>query len=67
MLSPKVSTTPLQQWGFRQCLPSSWTTLRDKHFWYPIAVMGVIDTFGQYLNILKLEEPLTFSSAYDLI
>ena len=34
------------QWGFRQCLPFSWTTLRDKHCRQPIAVMGVVDTFG---------------------
>ena len=27
-LSTNVSTTPLRQWGFRQCLPFSWTTLR---------------------------------------
>ena len=40
-----VSTTPLRQWGFRQCLPFSWTTLRDKHCRHPIAVMGVVDTF----------------------
>ena len=46
-LSPNVSTTLLQQWGFRQCLPFSWTTLRGKHCWHPIAVMGVVDTFGQ--------------------
>ena len=26
-----VSTTPLWQGGFRQCLPFSWTTLRGKH------------------------------------
>ena len=43
---PNVSTTPLQQWGFRQCLPFSWTTLRGKHCWHPIAVMGVVYTFG---------------------
>jgi hypothetical protein len=24
-------TTPLRQWGFRQCLPFSWKILRDKH------------------------------------
>jgi hypothetical protein len=40
---PNVSTTPLWQWGFRQCLPFSWTTLRDKHCWHPIAVMGVVE------------------------
>ena len=27
---PNVSTTPLRQWGFRQCLPFSWTTLIGK-------------------------------------
>ena len=42
---PNVSTTPLRQWGFRQRLPFSWTTLRDKHCRHPIAVMGVVDTF----------------------
>ena len=41
---PNVSTTPLVQWGFRQCLPFSWTTLRGKHCHHP--VMGVVDTFG---------------------
>ena len=40
-----VSTTPLQQWGFRQCLPFSWTTLRGKHCRHPIAIMGVVDMF----------------------
>ena len=45
--SPNVSTTPLRQWGFRQCLPFSWTTLRGKRCWHPIAVMGVVDTFEQ--------------------
>ena len=46
MAQTSVSTTPLRQWGFRQCLPSSWTTLRGKHCRHPIAVMGVVDTFG---------------------
>ena len=44
-LGSNVSTTPLRQWGFRQCLPFSWTTLRGKHCRHPIAVMGVVDTF----------------------
>jgi hypothetical protein len=35
---PNVSTTPLQQWGFWQCLPFSWITLTDKHCWHSIAV-----------------------------
>ena len=38
-----VSTTPLWQWGFRQCLPFNWTTLRAKHCQHSIAVMGVAD------------------------
>ena len=37
-------TTPLRQWGFRQCLPFSWTTLRGKHCRHPIAVKGVVGT-----------------------
>ena len=41
-----ISTTALRQWGFRECLPFSWTTLRGKHCRQPIAVMGVVDTFG---------------------
>ena len=44
---PNVPTTPLRQWGFRQCLPFSWTTLRGKYCRHPIAVMGVVDTFGR--------------------
>ena len=43
-----VPTTPLRQWGFRQCFPFSWTTLRGKHCQHPIAVMGVVDMFEQY-------------------
>ena len=45
-VGPNVSTTPLRQWGFQQCLPFSWTTLRSKHCRHPIAVMEVVDTFG---------------------
>ena len=45
-LCPNVSTTPLRQWGFQQCLHFSWTTLRGKHCRHPIAIMGVVDTFG---------------------
>ena len=41
--SPNVSTTPLRQWGFRQCLSFSWTSLRGKHCRHPIAVLGVVD------------------------
>ena len=29
-LYPNIFTTPLWQWGFQQCLPFSWTTLRGK-------------------------------------
>ena len=45
-LCRNVSTTPLRQWGFRRCLPFRWTTLRGRHCRHPIAVMGVVDTFG---------------------
>ena len=38
---------------FWQCLPFSWTTLRDKHCRHLIAIMGVEDTFG--LSQLFLE------------
>ena len=38
----------LRQWGFGQCLPFNWTTLRGKHWWHPIAVMEVVVTFGQF-------------------
>ena len=40
---PNVSTIPLRHWGFQECLPFSWTTLRGKHCRHPIAVMGVVD------------------------
>ena len=43
-----VSTTPLRQWGFQQCLPFSWKTLRGKYCRYPIAGMGVVDMFRPY-------------------
>ena len=38
----------LRQWNFRQWLPFSWTTLRDKYCRHPIAAMGVVDTFGHF-------------------
>ena len=40
---------PIMARGFQQCLPFSWTTLRCKHCRHPIAVMGVVDTFGHDL------------------
>ena len=43
--SPNLSTTPLWQWGFRQCLPFSCTLLRGKHCRHPIGVIEVVDTF----------------------
>ncbi len=59
-----VSTTPLRQWGFRQCLPFSWTTLRGKHCWHPIAVMGVVDTFRPYPVCLLLRCKCLKTSIY---
>ena len=38
-------TTPLRQWGVGQSFSFSWTTLKGKHCWHPIAIMGVVDTF----------------------
>jgi hypothetical protein len=47
---PNISTTPLRQWHFCQCLTFSWKTLRGKHCRLPNAVMGVVDTFGHILT-----------------
>ena len=47
---PNVSTNPLQNWGFRQCLPFSSTTLRGKHYRHSITVMRFVDTFGHCLT-----------------
>jgi hypothetical protein len=65
-LGLNVSTTPLRQWGFRQCLPFSWTTLRGKHCRHPIAVMGVVDTFGLGVWVQKSQFLLTFSIVHIL-
>ena len=56
--SLNVSTTPLRQWGFRQCLPFSWTPLSGKH---PIDVMGVVDTFGHGYLVLTCSSNITLS------
>ena len=44
---PNVFTTRLWQWGFLQCLPFSWATLRGKHCRHPNVIMGVVDMFRQ--------------------
>ena len=49
-LNVSLPKTPLRQWGFWQCLPFSWTTQRGKHCRHPIAVIGVVYTFGQSLE-----------------
>ena len=54
-----VSTTPLQQWGFRQCLPFSWTKLKGKHCRHRIAVLGVVHTFRPWQQTL-----LVFNAFY---
>jgi hypothetical protein len=43
---PNIPATPFWQWGFRQCLPFSWTTLRGKYCQHPIAVKEVVDIAG---------------------
>ena len=59
-----VSTTPLRQWGFRQCLPFSWTTVRGKDCRHPIVVMGVVDTFELYV---LLNETCQNSGLYGML
>jgi hypothetical protein len=39
---------------FLQCLPFSWMTLKSKHCRHPIAVMGIVDTFGTDVTTLLL-------------
>ena len=46
-----ISTTPLRQCGFRQFLAFSWTTLRGKHCWHPIATMGFVDHLGPFYTL----------------
>ena len=55
---PNVFTTQFWQWGFRQCLPLSWTTLRGKHCWHSIAVMGVQICSGHVNNLFRLQTPI---------
>ena len=68
--SPNISTTPLWQWGFRQCLPYNQTALRGKHCGHPIAVMGVVDTFrhkfGPTLQTHPCNENRVFTVQYFL-
>ena len=60
----KVSTTPLQQWVFWQCLTFSWTTPIGKHCHHPIAVMEVVDMFGDSAGmLLKTLQSVIFSSS----
>ena len=50
---PKRIYNPITAMGFWQCLPFTCTTLRGKHCWYPIAVMGVVYTFEQLYLLRK--------------
>ena len=52
---PEGIYNPVMTLGFRKCLPVSWTTLRGKHFWHPIAVMEVVAMFGQKIPICFLK------------
>ena len=62
MYGPIVSTTPL-----RQCLPFSCTTLRGKHCRHPIAVMGVVNTFGHGLAVMLSIPRMTTSKTINKI
>ena len=54
---PNVSRTPWRQWGFRQCLPFSWTPLRGKHCRdHPIALMVVTFRHGRFWKCRKLND-----------
>ena len=46
LTKPERIYNPISAMGFLQCLLFSWTTLRGKHCWHPIAVTGLVDTFG---------------------
>ena len=46
LTKPECIYNPISAMGFLQCLLFSWTTLRGKHCWHPIAVTGLVDTFG---------------------
>ena len=46
---PERIYNPITTMGVSAMLPFSWTTLRGKHCRHPIAVMGVVDTFGHSL------------------
>ena len=43
---------PITAMGFSAMFTFSWTTLRGKHCWHPIAIMGVVDLgkYGQIKN-----------------
>ena len=45
----KLFVSNLEQVNGTKLYTFSWTTLRDKHCRYPIAVMGVVDTFWHQL------------------
>ena len=63
---PNVSTTPLRQWGFRQCLPFSWTTLKGKHCRHPIVVIGVVDMFGPE-DSCELEKQKKYANSWKIL
>ena len=58
---PERIYKPIMAMGLSKCLPFSWTTLRGKHYLHPIAIMGVVYTFGQRVakdytaNVLSAE------------
>ena len=52
---------------FWQCLPFSWTTLGGKHCLHSIAIMRVVDTFGQHVlwkSELAVMGPVATKSHY---
>ena len=43
---PKLIYNRITAMGFWQYLPFTWTALKGKNCWHPIAVNGVVDTFS---------------------
>ena len=67
MLEHIYNSIMAMQWGFQQCLPISWTTLRGKHCRHPIAVMGVVGKFRHGLAVMLSIPRMTTSKTINKI
>ena len=55
---------PITAMGFWQCLPFSWTLLRGKHCWHPIAIMGVVDICSGSTSLNLTLQLILYNLAY---